>query len=891
MVNIDLASFSFDYSEIVKGAAEIKKSIDALKEEQKDLVKEGKGASEQYVQNAADLKTLNGVYNQHVKYLADASKETLDQTVRTEALNQVLEQEATTIKELRDQNKILNQLRNSANLTTEEGRLELEQLNAQLDANNAKIKENVDAYTQQKIGIGDYASGIREALGEMNPFNVSISVFIQNAQKAGGVLPLLSNGFKSITQGIVGMTRASLAFIATPIGAVIAAVGLVLGAIVNYLKSTQEGMDLVTKVTRPLSAVFQALVGILQDVGKFLFEAFSRPQETLKALYEFIKNNIMRQFQAFGKILEGIFTLDFGLIKEGFQDLADQVKDNLNLIGDAFGEMSDRLKDAYRAGVEIDRLQKEIEQSEIDIIGLRAETTLALKEQENIMKDQLKSSEERAAAVAEHARLTEELIAAEEKIIVAQIEQLKLKQSFTASTREDLKLLAELEGKLIDINQKRVESEKRSQSVIKQLEDERNRAAQQATDRRITKEKELIALYVQQQGIQSRTLSEQLEMERAVSEMKLNLLDSELKAKKLSQEQYAREVLAIQQNLARMEAEIAVDAAQRELQAYRRGFEEQMNERRFLSDAVVAEKVSELDRLMEKEMDFHRLRLEQGLINQQEFDDAIFELTEANRLAIAELNKEREEVEKQEALELRALEFEEELERMLAENATRFEIEQAQLNEQFQVRQNALEEQLSQGLISQELYNARMEQIARERARAEAQIEARLAQQKLDFAMGLLDAAGAAIDKESKAGKAIAIAKAAMNMYQGISAGVALGFPMAIPAVAFATITGVKAIKDITSTKIPSATGRGDAGGSMSSPVSSAMNLSGQGVNLGSANTNVQNQVEDNANMANMTEQVAEAVQAGAAAGTEQGSQQGITNLSANRQIMQESEF
>src|SRR5690606_20700105 len=100
---------------------EVKASIDQLKQEQKDLVKEGQGASEQYVQNAADLKTLNGVYNQHIKYLADASKETLDQTVRTEALNQVLEQEATTIKGLRDQNKILNDLRNSANLTTAEG--------------------------------------------------------------------------------------------------------------------------------------------------------------------------------------------------------------------------------------------------------------------------------------------------------------------------------------------------------------------------------------------------------------------------------------------------------------------------------------------------------------------------------------------------------------------------------------------------------------------------------------------------------------------------------------------------------------------------------------------------------------------------------------------------
>ena len=155
----------------------------------------------------------------------------------------------------------------------------------------------------------------------------------------------------------------------------------------------------------------------------------------------------------------------------------------------------------------------------------------------------------------------------------------------------------------------------------------------------------------------------------------------------------------------------------------------------------------------------------------------------------------------------------------------------------------------------------------------------------------MLNAAASFIDKDSKAGKAIALAKAGMNMYQGISAGVALGFPAAIPAVAMASATGLKAIKDIIGTKIPSASGSGSISGGSASPVNSAMNLSGQGVNLGSANTNIQNQVESGANNSSLADQVAQAVQEGAQAGTEQGSQQGITNLSANRQIMQESEF
>ncbi len=235
MIDIDLASFNFDTSDVIKGAAEIKKAIDEIKATQKDLKKNNQSASEIYVENAADLKTLNGVYKEHIKYLSDSSTAALDAVTREQRLDLVLGQEAVTIKELRDQNKQLNKLRNDTNILTDEGQIELQLLNNQLDQNNALIKENVDQYTQQKIGIGDYAGGIKSALAEMNPFNVSISVFIQNAQEAGGVLPFLSKGFKNVAQGISGMTKASIAFIATPIGAVIAAIGLVIGLLNKYI--------------------------------------------------------------------------------------------------------------------------------------------------------------------------------------------------------------------------------------------------------------------------------------------------------------------------------------------------------------------------------------------------------------------------------------------------------------------------------------------------------------------------------------------------------------------------------------------------------------------------------------------------------------------------------
>jgi hypothetical protein len=72
------------------------------------------------------------------------------------------------------------------------------------------------------------------------------------------------------------------------------------------------------------------------------------------------------------------------------------------------------------------------------------------------------------------------------------------------------------------------------------------------------------------------------------------------------------------------------------------------------------------------------------------------------------------------------------------------------------------------------------------------------------------------LGKESAAGKAMAISMALINTYQGIAAGVKLGFPLAIPAVLAAAATGFKAVKSIIATKLPN--GGGGSGGGGSAP-------------------------------------------------------------------------
>jgi hypothetical protein len=76
-----------------------------------------------------------------------------------------------------------------------------------------------------------------------------------------------------------------------------------------------------------------------------------------------------------------------------------------------------------------------------------------------------------------------------------------------------------------------------------------------------------------------------------------------------------------------------------------------------------------------------------------------------------------------------------------------------------------------------------------------------------------LNAISAVIDQNSVAGKAIAVAQAVINTYQGatkaLSQGGVLGFVTASAVIA----AGLMNVKKIVSTKIPSASGTGSAGG------------------------------------------------------------------------------
>jgi len=193
-----------------------------------------------------------------------------------------VEQSIESIESLTAANKELRNERNALNLASEQGRKRAAELNAQIDANTSKIKDNVSAIEKQKINIGNYKS----ALEGVNP-----------------AFGKLADGLEKGASGFKAMTLEALAFIATPIGAIIAALVAVFALLSTALSKNDALMDKLENVTNAVSVVFEVLLNRVALLGEALIALFSgdidgaiaKTGEAFSGLAEEIGNAVKQQ--------------------------------------------------------------------------------------------------------------------------------------------------------------------------------------------------------------------------------------------------------------------------------------------------------------------------------------------------------------------------------------------------------------------------------------------------------------------------------------------------------------------------------------------------------------------------------------------------------------------
>jgi len=357
-----------------------------------------------------------------------------------------------------------------------------------------------------------------------------------------------------VIKGIQGMTRAALAFIATPIGAIIAAVGLALGALTSFFKRSEEGQNKLNKVVRIFSSILDNVLDVVDKVGEAIFEAISNPKETVIELGNLIKENLINRFKAFAVIGKAIAKIFSGEFREGFEDLAngaiqlttgiEDFTDKAVLAFEAAVKGAKAFKKEVLEDIETAKKLADIEEQlnkderKFTVDRARRDAQIAelrLKSREDAKFD----AEQRKAFLDEaseliNKQLDEELKIAQQRLFVARENNLLANSTIETKQEE-----ADLEARLSELQTKRFTEQRSLQREFLRI----NNEIKKEQESQLKAEEELVLFRLEQDIEQLESIKERADAEVILEQEKTRfLLENE--------ELFAAERILIEEKLA-----------------------------------------------------------------------------------------------------------------------------------------------------------------------------------------------------------------------------------------------------------------------------------------------------------------------------------------------------
>ena len=156
-----------------------------MKKAQKDLNTETEEGRKQFVKNEIELNKQKRSYKNLTNLMKELGVDADTYAKATKRINQLTNEQTTSVKGARESNKSLLAIRNNLNVSTEKGIELRDRINRKIDQNNTFIKRNVSELEKQKIGIGNYEQGIVSALSRVNIFGINLGTLSKRYLQLG----------------------------------------------------------------------------------------------------------------------------------------------------------------------------------------------------------------------------------------------------------------------------------------------------------------------------------------------------------------------------------------------------------------------------------------------------------------------------------------------------------------------------------------------------------------------------------------------------------------------------------------------------------------------------------------------------------------------------------
>jgi hypothetical protein len=763
-------------------------TITELQEQNKALVTLRDRVDSSTEEGAALLNELNKQINANVASIKARRSELQQELTLEERIEKALANEARGVKELRAQNSELIKIRNEIDHTTEEGQKQIALLNQRIDENTATIKSNVSQMEQQKMGIGDYANAIKDALGDMDLFNGQFDQMRGVFQAFGPVFGNLKNqfkeGFDSLknltagTEGLTGAQKASaiasnllsgsmkllkVALIGTGIGAIV----VLLGSLVAYLSSSEKASNKLGVILGKLGGIIAKLLDYLEPLG------------------EFVLNVLIASFEKLGQIAtKAIDDIANALEFLGFDKAAQGMK-NFNK------EMETAAKNAEH----LTKLQQNLTEAQ------RKQGIMQLKYQQDAEKlRQIRDNEnltiaQRQKANEDLAALLKEQLAVEQRIAAQALEVANLRIKQDDATKENLDAQAEAMKAMLEITERITSQESEQLTNRVALQKEAAEQAKAAAEARIKQMQDELELFKLQGDGRAKSLEQQLELEQEYAQRQEKILKQQLKNRLITQTEFNIAMVTLANQLRERQAEIAQANLDYELSRIEDQSELELTMTKAKGLALVEEELRQAKIVADARAAYESQRFKKGLIDEQTYRDNALKIQHQFQLKEIELRKETDELLKERSAQ--NLEFAQERDRLALEArfANEWEIREQQIKQTrerdlAQARQTYTDQVMLDQAILNINQQAKNSEMILEKEKNEA-----IWQSRADLAGALSQLLG----EETIAGKAAAIAQATINTYLGVTKALAtLPPPASWIAAATTLATGLASVANIT---------------------------------------------------------------------------------------------
>lgn len=186
---------------------------------------------------------------------------------------------------------------------------------------DTEIKKLDASIGNHQRNVGNYSSALD-----------NLSSAMDGALDAASALP---GPIGAAASGIKTLTKVSLAFIATPVGAALAAIVAALAVLSSWFTRTEEGQNALNVASAYFKQTLDSILDVVDDVGEWLFNAFTKPKEALQDLSDFLEDQVMVRLKALGKAGEAIMKIFSRDYKQGFVDLGNAWLEHITGIEDA----------------------------------------------------------------------------------------------------------------------------------------------------------------------------------------------------------------------------------------------------------------------------------------------------------------------------------------------------------------------------------------------------------------------------------------------------------------------------------------------------------------------------------------------------------------------------